>query len=63
MIDINVDSILAFSILIEEEMKEFDYHSESIKSRIQELCELSFKVGFKAGQLPENNIKFRDISK
>lgn len=61
--DINVDSILSFSVLVEDEISKFNYPIEGIKERIVELCELSFKAGFKSGQMPENNIRFRDISK
>jgi hypothetical protein len=61
--DINVDSQLSFSILIENEIDKLNFPTESIKLRIQELCELIFKVGFKTGQLPENNLKYKDISK
>jgi hypothetical protein len=61
--DINVDSPLSFSVLVDDELSKFDYQIESIKLRIQELCELAFKVGFKAGQRPENNLKYKDISK
>jgi hypothetical protein len=61
--DLTIDSPLSFSILVEDELSTFNYPIESIKLRIQELCELAFKVGFKAGQRPENNLKYKDISK
>jgi hypothetical protein len=60
--DLNIDSPLSFSIWLEDEISHHNY-IESIALRIQELCELAFKVGFKAGQLPENNLKYKDISK
>lgn len=61
--DFNVDSPLAFSILVEDEIAKFDYAIESVKLRIQELCELAFKAGFKAGQKPENNLKFKEMTR
>jgi hypothetical protein len=62
MSDINVDSFLAFSVLLDDEMDKIEA-TDGIKKRIQELLELSFKAGFRAGQKPENNLGYRRISK
>ena len=58
--DIHVDSQLSFAILLEEELKELNF-PDTVKESLQNLFELAFKAGFRAGQLPENDLKFKRL--
>ena len=58
--DVDVDCQLSFSILLEDELKELNFPA-TVKESLQKLFELAFKAGFKAGQLPENDLKFKRL--
>jgi len=60
--DLNVDCLLSFKILLDDELEELNVKTKQLKEKIKSLCEISFKAGFRAGQLPENNIKYARIS-
>lgn len=57
---IDVDCQLSFAILLEDELKKLNF-PVTVKESLQNIFELAFKAGFKAGQLPENDLKFKRI--
>jgi hypothetical protein len=59
--DLNIDSQLAFSLLLEDEMKNLPRIQYS--KSLEDLLMLVFKEGVKCGQRHENHLYWKEISK
>ena len=58
--DIDVDCQLSFAILLDAELKKLNFPA-TVKESLHTVFELAFKAGFRAGQLPENDLKFKRL--
>jgi hypothetical protein len=58
--DLNIDCPLSFSILLDEELEQYNLPTKR-KEKLHDLLLLVFKEGIRCGQRPENNIRYKEM--
>lgn len=61
--DLNIDCPLSFSILLDEELENYDFVPEKRKQQLHDLLLLVFKEGIRCGQRPENNMRYKEMAR
>jgi hypothetical protein len=59
--DLNIDCPLSFSILLDEELEQYNLPAKR-KEKLHDLLLLVFKEGMRCGQRPENNIRYKEMA-
>ena len=59
--DLNIDCPLSFSILLDEELEQYDLPAKQ-SQKLHDLLLLVFKEGMRCGQRPENNIRYKEMA-